>query len=276
MGKYVKLGDTILFAVESSPTYPSGGVQGYATIVRVCEGDPATVWDGMGGARPIFSRDEFDRFVMNKRSITGFVLEDFTPIEVISFPLFFERVAGRALDTKELAHSYLSIQMLRSFRTLVRPRVRSAPEPAVPLEWDIFLAHAGADSAIAESLYDVLHPHVRVFLDSKNLQPGDDWDLILRDAQKRSHITLIVVSINTDVAFYQREEIATAIHMARIDKTNHLVVPLLVKTSDSAPMDLPYGLRVKHALTVTSDAQLLPVAQKLIELVGVRKTTQHS
>ena len=41
-------------------------------------------------------------------------------------------------------------------------------------EWDFFLAHAAADGAAAEELYELLGSNARVFLDSRCLELGDD------------------------------------------------------------------------------------------------------
>ena len=53
-------------------------------------------------------------------------------------------------------------------------------------EWDIFLAHAGADEASAEALYDLLSESAKVFLDTRSLELGDEWDRALPRAQSRS------------------------------------------------------------------------------------------
>ena len=50
--------------------------------------------------------------------------------------------------------------------------------------WDFFIAHAGADKASAEALYSLVASNARVFLDSKCLKPGDDWDRELTRAQR--------------------------------------------------------------------------------------------
>jgi len=99
--------------------------------------------------------------------------------------------------------------------------------------WDFFLAHAGSDSGIAESLYGLLSPHCRVFLDSRSLKLGDDWDVALPEAQRRSRITVVrsritvvIISPHTPKAYYQREEVATAIQLARTSPDDHRVVPV--------------------------------------------------
>src|SRR3712207_5191867 len=93
-------------------------------------------------------------------------------------------------------------------------------------EWDFFVAYAAADERRAVELYDLLSPRARVFLDSRSLKPGDDWDTALPRAQRRSRVTVVLVSPRSDTAYYQREEIATAIAMARADEGQHRVVPV--------------------------------------------------
>lgn len=132
--------------------------------------------------------------------------------------------------------------------------------------WDFFLAHAGADTTAAESLYDLLSPHSKVFLDSRCLILGDDWDLELARAQSQSLITVVIISSRSDEAYYQREEVAAAIEKSRRDKTRHRVVPVYL---DGYPSDgnVPYGLRLKHGLSVRDSGGVAGVAQLLVELL---------
>lgn len=134
-------------------------------------------------------------------------------------------------------------------------------------KYDFFLAHAGADLSAAEQLYQLLFPGARVFLDSKTLLPGDDWDRELSLAQKNSFITVVVVSSKTGEAYYQREEIAAAISMAREDKHSHRVVPIYIDDSAQTSNLLPYGLRIKHGLSIHRDGGLEGVADRLKALL---------
>ena len=93
-------------------------------------------------------------------------------------------------------------------------------------KWDFFLAHATVDDQTAVSLYDLLHGKCRVFLDSRSLLLGDDFDTAIPAAQRRSAITVVLVSANTEAAYYEREEVAVAIHLARKDPNTHRVVPI--------------------------------------------------
>lgn len=130
--------------------------------------------------------------------------------------------------------------------------------------WDIFIAHAGPDADVAELLYDLLAHSCTVFLDNRSLRLGDDWDQELRLAQDSSLMTVVLVSTNTNRAFYQREEIARAIEMARDETQSHRVIPLYLGDMIA---DVPYGLRVKHGMVVEDSAALETAAQRLLELL---------
>jgi hypothetical protein len=129
------------------------------------------------------------------------------------------------------------------------------------LRWDFFIAHTGKDKSAAEALFDYLDPHYRVFLDSRCLRLGEDWDSQLRVAQKESAVTLVLVSEDTESAYYQREEIAAAIDLARV-ADGHRVVPIFIGT-ETLPTNVPYGLRLKHGLFVSPDVAWDELAQTL-------------
>lgn len=131
-------------------------------------------------------------------------------------------------------------------------------------EWDIFLAHAGADASDAEELYELLKP-CKVFLDSRCLLLGDDWDQELSRAQRRSLITVVLVSARTEAAYYQREEVAAAIDMARSDRAQHRVVPVYVQCPETG--EIPYGLRLKHGIRLQDRGELAEAADQLRDLV---------
>lgn len=132
-------------------------------------------------------------------------------------------------------------------------------------QWDFFLAHAGPDLPRAEELYDRLADRARVFLDSRCLLLGDDWDTSLAAAQRASRITVVLVSSRTDEAYYEREEIAAALAMARKAREKHRVVPVFL--DGQIGDDVPYGLRLKHGLTISEGLSLADAATSLLELL---------
>ena len=140
-----------------------------------------------------------------------------------------------------------------------------ATQPSVDgPRYDFFIAHAGPDEKVAADLFDLLQTDAEVFLDSRCLELGDDFDRSLALAQRRSSVTVVLVSSRTEHAFYQREEIAAAIDMARGEQ-GHRVVPVYL-TPRRELEEMPYGLRLKHGLEVSATVTLVTVASELLKL----------
>jgi hypothetical protein len=140
----------------------------------------------------------------------------------------------------------------------------SRGDAASPLNF--FIAYASPDRATADRLYELLARESTVFLDHRSLQLGDDWDQELSSAQQRADVTVVLVSDHTEEGFYQREEIAAAIEMAR--RGSHRVVPVWL-TGEAQRGNVPYGLRVKYGLQVSDPGELEDVARQL--LLAVRR-----
>lgn len=134
----------------------------------------------------------------------------------------------------------------------------------MPKTWDFFIAHAGSDKNSAEKLYELLITRSEVFLDSKCLLYGDDWPRKLPEAQVNSLITVVLISSNSDQAYYEQEEIAAAIEMARRDSDKHRVVPVYLEDRVTS---VPYGLRAKHSIHVSELSSMDEVAQHLLNLL---------
>ncbi|MCP4968134.1 MAG: TIR domain-containing protein [bacterium] len=137
------------------------------------------------------------------------------------------------------------------------------------IEWDVFLAHAGPDVVAAEELFDYLDGSCRIFLASKSIRLGDDWDTKLAEAQRSSRYSVILVSSTTERAYYQREEIAQAVALARKDAEAHRVVPVYLDGSPDEVSDVPYGLRLKHGIALGGDVTLQTVADRLVSEMTV-------
>lgn len=130
-------------------------------------------------------------------------------------------------------------------------------------DWDFFLAHAGADLEAARKLKRQLSPPARVFLDDECISLGENWDRVLAEALRSSLIHIILVSPNTEDAYYQSEEIAVAIQMAREDPHTRRVVPLYLN-SQGVPKSVPYGLKTRHGLSVADERDLVAAKERLL------------
>lgn len=141
---------------------------------------------------------------------------------------------------------------------------------SVPVEakrYDFFIAHAGADLAVAQEL-DALLIAVGTtpFLDQRCVELGDDWDIVLPDAQRSSDVTVVLISARTEKAHYQREEIAAAIAFARGQPDSHRVVPVYLDGRPGEVSDVPYGLRLKHGLAIGDGLTLADAADQLVAM----------
>jgi hypothetical protein len=140
--------------------------------------------------------------------------------------------------------------------------------PPEQYKWDFFIAHAGPDCQAAEELHHCLQSRSRVFLDSRNLKLGDDWDIELPKAQRNSLVTVVLISSKTEAAYYQREEIAAALGLARRDAERHRVVPVFLDRDAQNNESVPYGLTIKHGVTVSAQLSLKEVGQQLLDLIS--------
>jgi hypothetical protein len=115
--------------------------------------------------------------------------------------------------------------------------------------WDFFIAYPSPERAAALELHSRLDSKgARVFLDKRVIEAGATWDSVLESALKRSRITLVLVSPHTPKAWYQREEIAIAIALARDKGTAYCVVPVVLPGWTSRV--LPYGLNILNPIRV--------------------------
>jgi hypothetical protein len=80
-------------------------------------------------------------------------------------------------------------------------------------------------------------------------------------------MTAVLVSNQTEEAFYQREEIAAAIAMARRMETAHRVVPIYITGFPKEAETVPYGLRLKHGMALSDVVTLDEIAKRLSDLV---------
>ncbi len=137
---------------------------------------------------------------------------------------------------------------------------QSEDAEASVFDWDVFLAHAGADKDSATELFGLLTGDCQVFLDSESIRLGDDWDTTLARAQRRSRYTVVLVSSRTPAAYYERTEIAVAIKLAR--KGAHRVIPIYLDDAEE-----PYGLELKHGMRLSDQLDLSGAAARLLDEV---------
>jgi len=188
------------------------------------------------------------------------------------FQQMLARVTGELLPPQE-ANPALSVQVSKALLQALDRDPRARPRSAVALcnllapakKWDLFIAYAASDRAHADQLYALLCNRYRVFIDHRCLLPGDNWDAALSAAQRDALITVVLVSAKTEEAYYQREEVAAAIDLARKDPDTHRVVPVYLDAASAH--SLPYGLRIKHGIPGEDATRLQAAGDKLAGLI---------
>jgi hypothetical protein len=130
------------------------------------------------------------------------------------------------------------------------------------MTWDFFIAYSSQDKTAAATLYRLLiKRRTRVFLDRRRLLPGATWSTDLKNALAGSRLTVVLISRHSDKAWYQQEEIAIAIRLAREQATAHSVVPVLLRGARLS--DVSYGLN-RLTLLRQDDSGLEEVARDLV------------
>ena len=130
--------------------------------------------------------------------------------------------------------------------------------------WHLFIAYSHDDYQMALSLFNHLHADYRVFLDAKCVLLGDAWDEQVPAAQKQSLVTVVLISQHTESSWFQREEIASAIQLAKDRDSEHRVVPVYID-SDVPPKEVPYGLQRLHGVIAGMPSDMKEVATNLTQ-----------
>jgi hypothetical protein len=108
--------------------------------------------------------------------------------------------------------------------------------------WDYFITYSSQDYWYADRLFAELVKTGRVFLDRLCLRPGDIWPVRLRAEQDRARCTVVLLTENTNQAWFAKSECIHAIELAR--QGGHRIVPVLIGKGAT----LPYGLEQIHAI----------------------------
>jgi hypothetical protein len=131
--------------------------------------------------------------------------------------------------------------------------------------WDIFISYAGRDEQRAQELYGLLKADLKVFFAKESIDPGDRFGERITEALQGSRITAVLVSLNSQQAWYQAAENAQAIDLARDDERRR-VVPVYLDGRPKATEWNLFGLNVLHGLDASPPGGMPEVARKLLAL----------
>lgn len=125
-----------------------------------------------------------------------------------------------------------------------------------------FIAYAKPDADYADKLYLLLTGiGYRIFLDRQTLTPGQNWTVEIPRAQSSSLVTVVLISNRSDAAYFEKEEIASAIQLTRAQR--HRVVPVYLNGEIIDEDRVPYGLRQLQSIVCDVTTSPLLVAQRI-------------
>jgi hypothetical protein len=117
---------------------------------------------------------------------------------------------------------------------------RSSPLEAAGEGYDLFLAHPSANRSTASALFDLLQPEIKVFLAGRSLRPSDHWNQEAGDAHRASRATVLLISSQSDAAWYLGDEIITAIALHRASPDWHRLLPIRLEANIPVPLSLSH------------------------------------
>ncbi len=134
--------------------------------------------------------------------------------------------------------------------------------------WDVFLAYAGPDAALAKELYDALRARgLRTFFDRRELRAGEPRDFQLLNAQASARGTVVLLSPNGEREWYQDEAIQRGIELKRTYK--RFLIPLYRGGRPGDANVIPHGVFQLEPLDLPGCGGVEGAAAKIRELVGV-------
>jgi hypothetical protein len=133
--------------------------------------------------------------------------------------------------------------------------------------WDVFIAYPSDSWKDAEFLFAALQPDLSVFLDKKSIQDGEQYDLVIPEAQRSSRMTAVLVNATYLGAFYARAEAAAAIALSRAASNCHMVVPIYMNGVPKAH-EAPYGFQLLQSLDFQIEHSWEAVGQRLREMLN--------
>ena len=158
------------------------------------------------------------------------------------------------------------------------------PDNPTTERWDIFLSFAGKRPAEAHAFYDALGKHGRVFFTAAKQDALTNWASDIRLAQQNSDSSVVLVSTESQSAYYQQEEVAFAISLSRESRGAHKVIPVYLDGRPKATEWNLYGLHILQDVSVPEVGGIQAAADRVLlrlglvpgPLTGVREMASHA
>lgn len=223
-GKYLKIGQSVLFHLDPTPEKTRNGICGFARIDSVHIGTAEHVWQKLRNSSPLFTEEEYVRFSRSKENIIGFELSAFEEIEDISIAQLPTLLKIPTIEREQIGHRYIDAAILAEIY-----KQRKKEHLKKSQEYDVALTFAGEDRNQAENLARKLDAvGVSVFYDV--FQQADLWgkdlyqhlQVVYRD---KARFCVILISKHYPAKAWTRHELKQAQARA-FREENEYILPL--------------------------------------------------
>ena len=108
---------------------------------------------------------------------------------------------------------------------------------------DVFLIHAHSDREAVRKLYTrLIKDGIRVWLDTEDLQPGQDWQKEIRKAILKSDVIIVCLSRGfNEQQGYRHEELKLALEKEKLIIEDVFIIPVRLEKCD-----MPESVRRLH------------------------------
>ena len=125
---------------------------------------------------------------------------------------------------------------------------------------NVFLIHAHHDKEAVFKLYQrLVRNGIHAWLDSKSLQPGEDWQHEIRRAILKSDVVVVCLSRKfNEQQGYRHEELKIALEKARLLEDQVFIIPVRLEKCD-----MPECLQHLHRVDIFDAAGYKKLVQSL-------------
>ncbi len=139
---------------------------------------------------------------------------------------------------------------------------KKSKRKANTIKYHFFLSYANSDYEKVNEYYEMLKKHFKIIFAPKSIECGQQWDLELKNFQRKCLTTLVFYSKSTHESYYQREEITLAIKYFRAGERS--IIPIQLEEGAEFPFGLNIIQGINYSQTI-NNIELLKILTKHIE-----------
>jgi TIR domain len=127
--------------------------------------------------------------------------------------------------------------------------------------WNFFISHAGPDSSHAQAFRRAFEDQGATAFEDSLLPAGSEWDTEIPLHLAAAKVCVVLISVRTAEAHYERSEYQMAIELYRRDRTRRIVPIYLDRLSGA---ERPFGLGILSSIQLDDSFGVEDAAKQLV------------